>query len=127
LQSHTYEEGLPRKCGNISPYMRRPLVIYDYATAPFWISLYMRKIWFSFYISAIIISASPFLCQSRVTVLNQGAVLIRRRGRPVASSDEEDEEEVERKNTDTEADKDPPPPARDPLEVKRHISITISL
>jgi hypothetical protein len=23
-----------RKCGNISPYMRRPLVIYDFATAP---------------------------------------------------------------------------------------------
>jgi hypothetical protein len=29
-----YEEGLP-KCANISPYMRRPLVIYDFATAPF--------------------------------------------------------------------------------------------
>ncbi len=28
--------------------MRRPLVIYDFATAPFWISLYLRKIWFSF-------------------------------------------------------------------------------
>jgi hypothetical protein len=27
---------------------RRPLVIYDFATAPFWISLYMRKILFSF-------------------------------------------------------------------------------
>jgi hypothetical protein len=28
------------------PYLRRPLVIYpyDFATAPFWISLYMRKI-----------------------------------------------------------------------------------
>ncbi len=37
-----------RKCENISPYMRRPLVIYDFATAPLWISLYMRKIWFSF-------------------------------------------------------------------------------
>jgi hypothetical protein len=24
-----------RKCANISPYMRRPLVIYDFATAPF--------------------------------------------------------------------------------------------
>ncbi len=24
--------------------MRRPLVIYDFATTPFWISLYMRKI-----------------------------------------------------------------------------------
>jgi hypothetical protein len=41
----------------------------------------------------------------------------------VDSSDEEDEEEVER--TETEADKDPPPPARDPLEVRRQISITI--
>jgi hypothetical protein len=78
----------------------------------------LRKILFSFFISAIIISASYFLCQSRVTVLNQGAVLIRRRGRPAASSDEEDEEEVERKNTETEADKDPPPPAREPLEVR---------
>ncbi len=29
--------------------MRRPLVIYDSATAPFLISLYMRKIWLSFY------------------------------------------------------------------------------
>ncbi len=28
--------------------MRRPLVIYDYATDPIWISWYMRKIWFSF-------------------------------------------------------------------------------
>jgi hypothetical protein len=27
-----------------SSYMRRPLVIYDFATAPFRISLYMRKI-----------------------------------------------------------------------------------
>ena len=27
--------------------MRRPLVIYDFVTAPFWISSYMRKIWFS--------------------------------------------------------------------------------
>ncbi len=36
------------KCANISPYMRRPLVINDFATAPLWISLYMRKIWFSF-------------------------------------------------------------------------------
>ncbi len=27
--------------------MRRPLVIYDFATAPFWISFYRRKIWFS--------------------------------------------------------------------------------
>jgi hypothetical protein len=38
-----------RKCANISPYMRRPLVKYDFATALFWISLYyMRKILFSF-------------------------------------------------------------------------------
>jgi hypothetical protein len=28
--------------------MRRPLVIYDFATAPFWITLYMWKILFSF-------------------------------------------------------------------------------
>ncbi len=29
-------------------YIRRPLVIYDLATARFWVSLYMRKILFSF-------------------------------------------------------------------------------
>ncbi len=39
-----------RKCANIPPYMWRPLVIYDFATAPFWISLHIRKIWFSFLI-----------------------------------------------------------------------------
>jgi hypothetical protein len=37
-----------RKCANIQPYKRRPLDIYDFATAPIWISLYMRKILFSF-------------------------------------------------------------------------------
>jgi hypothetical protein len=34
-----------RKCANISPYMRRrPLVIYDFATAPLWISFYEEKL-----------------------------------------------------------------------------------
>jgi hypothetical protein len=37
-----------RKCANISPYMRRMLVIYDFATASFSISLYMRKFSFLF-------------------------------------------------------------------------------
>jgi hypothetical protein len=37
-----------RKCAKISPYMRRPLVTYDFATVPFWISLHMRKILFYF-------------------------------------------------------------------------------
>ncbi len=32
----------------ISSYIRKPFLIYDFATAPLWISLYMRKIWFSF-------------------------------------------------------------------------------
>jgi hypothetical protein len=31
------------KCANISPFMRRPLVIYDFATAPFRISLYIYE------------------------------------------------------------------------------------
>ncbi len=35
-----------KKCANISPYMRRPLLI---ATAPIWISLYMWKFDFLFY------------------------------------------------------------------------------
>ncbi len=29
-----------KKCATISPYIRRRSVIYDFATAPFWISLY---------------------------------------------------------------------------------------
>ncbi len=37
-----------RKCANIEPYMRRPLVIYDFATDTFSISLYMRKFYFLF-------------------------------------------------------------------------------
>ncbi len=37
-----------RKCAIIWSYMRRPLVIYDFATAPFWLSLYMTKNLFSF-------------------------------------------------------------------------------
>jgi hypothetical protein len=32
----------------ISSYIRKHFLIYDFATAPLWISLYMRKIWFSF-------------------------------------------------------------------------------
>jgi hypothetical protein len=37
-----------KKCKNISPYMRRPLDIYDYATAPLWISEF-PYIWGNFY------------------------------------------------------------------------------
>ncbi len=37
-----------RKCANIYQYMRRPLVIYDFANNTFWISLYVRKILFHF-------------------------------------------------------------------------------
>ncbi len=37
-----------RKCANIQSYMRRPLVIYDFAPDPFLISLNMRKIFFYF-------------------------------------------------------------------------------
>ncbi len=40
-----------RKCANNSPYMRRPLVIYDSATALFWISLYMMEKYIFFFIS----------------------------------------------------------------------------
>ncbi len=55
---------------NISRYVRRPLllVIYDFATAPLWISLYFRKIWFSFFYQcrepfSLVVSLSrlPFL------------------------------------------------------------------
>jgi len=38
------------KCLRISSYMyiRKPFLMYDFAIAPFWISLCKRKIWFSF-------------------------------------------------------------------------------
>jgi hypothetical protein len=49
-----------RKCVNISPYIRRPLVIYDFATAPFRVSLYMRKILFSFLSVHLIINLFPW-------------------------------------------------------------------
>ncbi len=50
LQSHIWGRAswYMRKCEKISPYMRRPLVINDFAIAPLWVSLYMRNIWFSF-------------------------------------------------------------------------------
>ncbi len=57
LQSHVWgrASSYMRKCVNISPYMRRPLVIYDFATAPLRISLYMNK-WFLLQVYA---SSSP--------------------------------------------------------------------
>jgi hypothetical protein len=35
IQSGAVAKSYMRKCTNSSPYMRRPLVIYDYSTAPF--------------------------------------------------------------------------------------------
>ncbi len=50
LQSHIWltASSYIVKYLRISSYIRKPFLIYDFATAPFWISLYMRKIWFSF-------------------------------------------------------------------------------
>ncbi len=50
LQSHTWLTATSHmvKYLRISPYIRKPFLIYDFATAPFWISLYMMKIFFSF-------------------------------------------------------------------------------
>ncbi len=72
LQSHMRGRAslYMRKCANISPYMRRPLVIYDFATAPFWISLYMRKIWFSFLFFLLPKPAHKFIyCSIRIYYL----------------------------------------------------------
>jgi hypothetical protein len=49
-----------RKCANISIYMRRPLVIFDFATAPLRIYLYMMKILFS-YLSVYLIIEIVFV------------------------------------------------------------------
>ncbi len=39
------------KCFRISSNIRKPFLIYDFATAPLWISLYMRKVFILFFIS----------------------------------------------------------------------------
>ncbi len=50
LQSHIWQMATSHmgKYFRISSYIRKPFLIYDFATAPLWISLHMRKIWFSF-------------------------------------------------------------------------------
>ncbi len=55
LQSHLWltASSYMGKYLRISSYIRKPFPIYDFATAPLWISLYMRKIWFFFFISIL--------------------------------------------------------------------------
>ncbi len=50
LQSHIWltASSYMGKYFPISSYIRKPFLIYDFATAPLWISLYMRKILFYF-------------------------------------------------------------------------------
>ncbi len=50
LQSHLWltASSYMRKYLLISSYIRKPFLIYDLATAPLWISFFMRKIWFPF-------------------------------------------------------------------------------
>ncbi len=50
LQSHIWRTAslYMGKYLRISSYIRKPFLIHDFATAPLWISLYMRKIWFNF-------------------------------------------------------------------------------
>ncbi len=63
-----------RKCANISPYMRKPLLIYDFATAPFWISFYMGKFYFLFLSVYASFSSlcSPTFCIHRHTCRRGG-------------------------------------------------------
>jgi hypothetical protein len=51
LQSHIWltASSYMTKYLRISTNIRKPFLIYDFATDPIWISLYMRKIFFSFY------------------------------------------------------------------------------
>ncbi len=51
LQSHIWLRAPPYigKYLRISSYIRKPFLIYDFATAPLWISLYMKKYDFLFY------------------------------------------------------------------------------
>ncbi len=50
LQSHIWltASSSMGKYFRISSFIRKPFLIYDFATVPLWISLYMRKIFFSF-------------------------------------------------------------------------------
>ncbi len=57
LQSHIWRTASSKKKKKkknmgkylcISSYIRKPFLIYDFATALLWISQYMRKVWFSF-------------------------------------------------------------------------------
>ncbi len=50
LQSHIWltASSNMNKYLHISSYIRKPFLVYDFATAPVWISLHMRKIYFSF-------------------------------------------------------------------------------
>ncbi len=50
LQSHIWltASSYMGKYFGISSYIRKPFLIYEFATAPLWISLYIRKVWFSF-------------------------------------------------------------------------------
>jgi hypothetical protein len=50
LQSHIWltASSFMGKYLRISSYIRKPFLINDFATTPLWISLYIRKIWYSF-------------------------------------------------------------------------------
>ncbi len=64
LQSHIWlmASSYIGKYFRISSYIRKPFLIYDFATAPLWISLYMRKILFSFYQCIFLGSVRIFSC-----------------------------------------------------------------
>jgi hypothetical protein len=60
--------------------------------------------------------------KSRVTVLNQGAVLIRRRaGGPVDSSEDEEDASEPQNGRQEATEEVPPAPTRDPLEVSGQV------
>ncbi len=48
MQSHIWLTNSPWKYLCICSYIRKPFLIYDFAPEPIWISLYIRKILFSF-------------------------------------------------------------------------------
>ncbi len=75
LQSHIWltASSSMGKYLRISSYIRKPFLIYDFATAPLWISLYMRKIWFSFLIvclTSLFLVSRPLSPVSRFTSLH---------------------------------------------------------
>jgi hypothetical protein len=77
LQSHIWLTASSYLWGNNCAfphtYIRKPFLIYGFATAPLWISLYMRKIRISFFYQCVIVWEEAIYCSmSSAHIINSG-------------------------------------------------------